>query len=555
MTSPQSTGDVADRPTAQPVAAVRNLRVETSDGLCIVDDVSFDLHAGEILGVVGESGSGKTTSVLSFFGFAQHGARFVDGTVTVPGRDPIDLATATNMRDLRGRYFSYVPQNPGTALNPTMRIAKLLREVGDRRAAVDPVFRERRDVVTSEALDIVGLPTTPEFRKRYPHQLSGGQQQRVCIAMALLSGSKAIVLDEPTTGLDVITQAAVIRELQRLRSEIGVSMVYISHDLAVVSQLATRVAVMYAGQVVEVGATEDVLRRPSHPYTRGLLESRPDIHRPRTFGSPAEDDGRPGRTPASEPTDAVLDVRGLNITHRVRGVEAASVRDISFALKRGECLALVGQSGSGKTTIARAVAGIQKVDTGEFVLGGRQLPSDSAARTVEQRRDLQIVFQNATQALNPRETVHTAIERVLRQTKKADPSVTTTTAELLEMVRIRESCAHRLPRELSGGERQRVCIARALAASPKVIVCDEITSALDVTVQAAVLELLNDLRRKLGVALLFITHDLGVVAGIADTVMILESGRVRESGVARTVLDSPTSDYGRRLIEAVPTLC
>jgi peptide/nickel transport system ATP-binding protein len=549
MTNDYGMAIAAPITTDDAVAAVSNLRVDAPTGARIVDDVSITLGRGEIVGLVGESGSGKTTTALAFFGYSQHGARFASGTVTVPDHAPVDLVAGTDVRDVRGRYFSYVPQNPGTALNPVMRIGQLLDEISDRRCAADAVFASKVAQVTDEVLGIVDLPTTREFRRRYPHQLSGGQQQRVCIAMALLSGSKAIVLDEPTTGLDVVTQAAIIDELRRLRDEHGVSMVYISHDLAVVAELADRVAVMYSGQIVEVGATADVLHQPKHEYTRKLLAAHPDINRAGAFRA----DTGPA-TPAPASATAVLDVQQLCITHRVRGVATASVKDIGFSLERGECLALVGESGSGKSTTARAVAGIQCVDSGTIRLAGQTMPADPADRTAEQRRRLQIVFQNAAQALNPRESVSTAIERARRQAARANPGTLRPTAELLELVRLSAKHADKLPRHLSGGERQRVCIARALAASPDVLVCDEITSALDVSVQASVLKLLCDLRSDLGVALLFITHDLGVVAGIADSVMVLDRGRICEKGPTEQVLHAPQSEYAQRLMAAVPSL-
>ena len=612
MTEAQSVGysirTSSAREALAQVVSVDGLRVETATGLPIVDNVSFDLREGEILGVVGESGSGKTTTALSVFGFAQGGARFAQGRVTIPGRPGIDLATSRTLRDLRGRYFSYVPQSPGTALNPSMRIGRLLKEVSDRRAAADPAFRQRVAAETADVLKTVDLPAGEEFRRRFPHQLSGGQQQRVCIAMALLSGSKAIVLDEPTTGLDVITQAAVIGELRRLREERGVSMVYISHDLAVVAELATRVAVMYAGEIVEVGDAHDVLTNPSHPYTRGLLQARPDFkrngaitpmkgvavglgHRPPSCSfaprcSRATEECRTQRPPVVPTTSgaeasvrcfhpvheplvlteradsgqgrseagSVLSVQDLNITHRVRGVATASIREINFELGRGQCLALVGESGSGKSTIARAVAGLQAVDSGAIHLAGEPLPVKGARRSADQHRRLQIVFQNATAALNPRESIGTAIDRARRSAFKTRAADVPTVEDLLDLVRLPRSVVDRLPRELSGGERQRVCIARALATRPDVIVCDEITSALDVSVQAAVLALLNDLRRELGVALLFITHDIGVVAGLADAVMVLDKGRICETGPTAQVLRTPSSDYARKLMDAVPTV-
>ena len=584
---------------------LEGLRVETTDGRAIVDDVALSLGRGEILGLVGESGSGKTTTALSLFGFAQAGVVLAGGTLNLTGHASFDLTQPAAVAKLRGRDLAYVPQSPGTALNPSMRIGMALREM-QRKSRQSGENRDA-DQLRQEVLGIVGLPQTDEFLRRFPHQLSGGQQQRVCIAIALVSGARTMILDEPTTGLDVITQAVVIDELRRLRRDLGVSMIYISHDLAVVADLATHVSVMYSGKVVETGTTHDVIRTSAHHYTRGLLQSTPN-HRssrpvlampgvaislteragvqcsfsprcPRAsddcrtvepalvpLGAPehlvacfhpassglavAEPDG-PSAAARTRPQPKVLDVEGLSVEHRVKGRKVAAVDDVSFTVGRGECVAIVGESGSGKTTTARAIVGLQRYETGTISLHGTELSPLAARRTSDQRRRVQIVFQNATAALNPREDVRTTIKRALRV---CPSDKRRSVEELMELVRLQPGLAASFPSELSGGERQRVGIARALATDCELLVCDEVTSALDVSVQAAVLNLLRELRDSLGLSMLFITHDLGVVANVADEVLVLQRGSICEAGPARAMLDGPRSDYAQQLVAAAPVV-
>jgi peptide/nickel transport system ATP-binding protein len=581
------------------VLAAAGLRVQVArGGAAIVEDVALELRAGEILGLVGESGSGKTTTALALLGYARPGAQIAAGSVRIGGRELVGLRER-ELRDLRGRIVSYVPQDPSSSLNPSQRVGRQILEM----------LRGRQpDGVVTDALRRVHLPADQAFARRFPHQLSGGQQQRVAIAMAIVGEPPLVVLDEPTTGLDVVTQAAILEEIRRLRREIGLAMVYVSHDLSVVGAIADRIAVMYAGRVVEQGPAAELLARPRHPYTRALVASIPDHVAPRRLrgiegvavGVGERPDGcafapRCSRRidectqalPALEaiggerlvrcirwrdtppvvfeealvasadelPEQPLLVVEGLRAEHRSRGEVFVAATDVSFEIARAQCVALVGESGSGKTTVARCIAGLHAPAAGRVGFGGDALAPLAAGRTREQRRRIQIVFQNPDDSLNPRHRVGETIARPARVLRGLGASeARKEVLALLERVRLPERLADRYPRELSGGERQRVAIARALAARPDLVVCDEVTSALDVSVQAAVLELLAELRSELGLALLFISHDLGVVASVADRVLVLDRGQVCEEGPALRLLHAPQAAYTRSLIEAAPRL-
>ncbi|MEY9863817.1 peptide/nickel transport system ATP-binding protein [Catenulispora sp. GAS73] len=597
-----------------PILTVRDLRIQTAAGAEIVGGVDLALEHGQTLGIVGESGSGKTTMALALLGYAARGARIAGGEVEVDGESLLGLSEGA-LREVRGRLISYVPQDAGQALNPSLRIG----------ASIGDVIRARGVEGTSRIrglLAAVDLPNTDAFARRLPHQLSGGQQQRVTIAMALGCEPPVVVMDEPTTGLDVVTQQSVLREVRRLRQERGVSIVYVSHDLAVVSQIADRMAVMYAGRVVEEGPTADLLNNPRHPYTKGLIQSIPNHRQPTALvpmegtalgvedrptgcpfaprcpqrtdacvealpelidlgpgpGSGTGPDLAPGgrhlvrclhhaATPpveagpalgsheAAAARAAALSVTGLRATHRGRAETVVAAEDITFDVAAGECVALVGESGSGKSTIARCLVGLHRPEAGTITLAGTELADRIRKRTVEQRRGIQYVFQNPFQSLNPRRRIGEDLARpgrVLRGLSAADARAEV--PALLERVRLPARLADRFPHQLSGGERQRVAIARALAARPDVLVCDEVTSALDVSVQAAIIEVLASLRADLGVAVLLITHDIGVVAVAADRVLVLEHGLVCESGPTGQILRAPQHPYTRRLIAAAPTL-
>jgi len=582
---------------------VSDLRVELEgSGVDIVDEIALQIHAGEVLGLVGESGSGKTTVGMALLGHVRRGGKVGGGAVAVDGRDVSALGD-DELRRLRGGVVAYIPQDPGTALNPALRIGTQLAEVLEAHAS--SWSEEERRQRVREALAEVALPTDDVFLRRYPHQLSGGQQQRVAIAMAFANRPKVIVCDEPTTGLDVTTQARVLETVRDLCRSHQVAALYVTHDLAVVAELADRVAVMYAGRIVESGAREAIFSAPRHPYTRRLLRAVPDIAGKRTVvGIPgraalpgsrpegcffhprcplADDESRSAFPPVTElggghmvrcfhhaeavkhaePEGAgqlgprtvgeelVLTVRDLDAHY---GASHALFR-IDLDVHREECLALVGESGSGKTTLARSVSGLHSDYTGQVRLRDDPLPEAARRRSREARKEIQYIFQNPYASLNPRRTIGQTIGRQLQlfyPGARADTG--RRVAECLERVALSSSAASRFPDQLSGGERQRVAIARALAAQPSVLICDEVTSALDVSVQAAIIELLGELRRDMGLSLLFITHDLALIRTIADRVAVMNKGRIVEQGSVDGILTAPSAEYTRELLANTPSI-
>jgi oligopeptide/dipeptide ABC transporter ATP-binding protein len=593
------------------VSAVATASVIRVDDLClqlqtgepVVDGVTFSVAAGEIVGLVGESGSGKTTTALALLGYTRPGVVIKGGTVEVGGESVLGR-DRRSLRGLRGKTVSYVPQDPGGALNPSMRVGEAILDVLRAHRPGGGAGESVRS-----ALERVELGQDPRFAGRYPHQLSGGQQQRVTIAMACVCDPPVAVLDEPTTGLDVLTQDRILAELRRLRDEDGMAMVYVTHDLAVVSQMADRIVVMYAGRIVENGPAAEVIERPRHPYTRALVEAIPDFKNPRALRGitgvsvgvgewpggcafaprcahqqprchetvPVLEEAVSGhhvrcmrwkeldlqagdRTKGRAPQVVVesaplLQVSGLEARYRSSRSTGPAVDAVSFSVEQGRCVALVGESGSGKTTIGRCIAGLHVPAAGTISFDGVPVAGAARKRPLEVRRRIQIVFQNPFESLNPRQRVRSSIIRplrVLRRLSRAEAEKEV--GELLERVKLPTRLGERFPVELSGGERQRVAIARALAARPDLLICDEVTSALDVSVQAAVLELLQELQRDLRLSMLFITHNLGVVACIADSVLVMDRGSLCETGAVSEVLARPSHDYTRRLLAAAPCL-
>ena len=586
-----------------PVLEVENLRVEVEGrGIDIVDEISFDVAGGEVLGLVGESGSGKSTVGVALLGHARRGAKIAGGSVRIEGRDIVGLP-AEALRALRGRTVSYVPQDPGAALNPALRIRLQLMEtlVAHGFGSSD----EEREKRLREMLGEVMLPQDDQFLRRYPHQLSGGQQQRVGLAMAFACRPRVIVLDEPTTGLDVTTQAHVLETVRMLCDAHGVAAVYVSHDLAVVATLTDRVAVMYGGRIVELGPERALFKTSAHPYTRRLIEAIPELSGRHALegipGTPPRPGHRPTgcyfaprctyavvrcleefpavsrvsdrhdvrcfrhadvlalgaaeRRPAAPrlqgPPETLIDVQRVDAAHGERQV----LFDVSLAVRPRECIALVGESGSGKTTLARCIAGLHRNFTGTIEFDGRALPRDARGRDRRTRQQIQYIFQSPYSSLNPRKTIGEIINQPLRlffELGRQERHARIVAA--LERVQLGPSVVPRYPHELSGGERQRVAIARGLAAEPTLLVCDEVTSALDVSVQAAIVDLLAELQRDMQLGLLFVTHNLALIRTIAADVAVMSGGRIVESGKVDDVLDSPQQEYTKALLADTPSM-
>ena len=592
---------------AEQLLEVRNLSVAYRQGggwSRAVDEVSFSVRAGEVFGLVGESGCGKSTIALQLLGYRHPFTKVEQGDVLFKGRNLVSMSRAA-LDALRGDRIAFVPQNPTTALNPGIRIGVQLAETMVAHGRADAAHSA---TAIAEILTLVGLPAEPGFQRRYPHQLSGGQQQRVCIAMALACDPDLLVLDEPTTGLDVTTQEQIVFLLSDLRRRIGVAMLYVTHDLALLSQIADRIGVMYAGRMVEVAPIHDIFLLPRHPYTQGLIASIPIIDErsvPRSRrlrgllrrrelppGCPFAprcdhardrcaqerqelqpvDEGHAvacwrWREIAPIPADPapaskvagqagpvpVLSLSNVHVLYGSKGKGFRAVNDVSFDIKEGEVFALVGESGSGKSTLARVISGLVAPSTGIIRLRGEQLAGSVRHRSHEQRRLIQYIFQNPDASLNPRARIGETIARPLTHFFGMDNSrARDSVADALHDVRLDASYQERYPDQLSGGERQRVAIARALTAKPALLLCDEILSALDVSVQASILTLLQQLKSEHGIAMLFISHDLAVVRLLADRVCVLYGGEVMEIGPRNAVFSPPYHPYTYSLLHAVP---
>ena len=587
------------------ILTVRDLEIALDpSGVEIDHEVSFELVEGEVLGLVGESASGKTTAATSLLNFQRRGAKIIGGSIHIDGRDVLALR-ASQLRQLRGGVISYVPQDPGSALNPALRIGLQLREVLEDHGFGESEAERRTRV--EEMMAEVLLPCTKEFLRRYPHQLSGGQQQRVVLAMAFSCRPRIIVLDEPTTGLDVTTQAHVLNTIRDLVTAHGAAAVYVTHDLAVVAELANRIAVMYAGRLVEIGPAAELFAGASHPYSRRLLRAIPVLAGRRTLEGIPGFAPRPGHRPAGcafaprcsyvvarcsaemPPEEIVgqmhrvrcwrheevraqapelareddtslvsvgdaglLTVRGVTAWYGSREI----LHDIDITLRARECLALVGESGSGKTTLARCIAGLHRFRIeGDIGFQGKALPRLASSRPRAIRHAIQYVFQNPYSALNPRKTVAQILSQPLRiffdytHDQREDRL-----AEVLDLVSLDDTLLSRYPDQLSGGERQRVAIARALAAEPTVLICDEVTSWLDVSVQASIIQLLVRLQNEIGLSMLFVTHNLALIRSIAYDVAVMSEGRVVEYGPTDDVLADPQVEYTRKLLADTPTI-
>ncbi|TFH50753.1 MAG: dipeptide ABC transporter ATP-binding protein [Lysobacterales bacterium] len=534
----------------EPLLRVENLRVEARVGAdrfaAIVKNVSFSIAPGEVLALIGESGSGKTTIALSALGYARPGCRIAGGHIFLQGTDVLGLERES-LRKLRGRRISYLAQSAAATFNPALTIGEQVTESAVLHGVMDRQSAEAHAVELYRRLD---LPDVESLGRRYPHQVSGGQLQRLMAAMALCSGPELMVLDEPTTALDVTTQIEVLGAFKEIIRDQGTAAIYVSHDLAVVAQIADRILVLRGGDVMEMGDTAQILSKPAHSYTRKLMAA---IRPPPSVG-----DGEARAEQEAQGEPLVLQVKNLTAGYGPlrNGKPAATVlTEVDAQVKKRSVLGVIGESGCGKSTLARVIAGLLPAASGEVLLDGRDLEDKVADRSLEKLQRVQIVFQMADVALNPRQRIGDILGRPLTlyhglsgaQREKR-------VAELLAMVELPVSFSGRYPEELSGGQKQRINLARALAANPDVILADEVTSALDTIVGAAVIDLLKGVRERLGVSYVFISHDLSTVASFADRIMVLYAGRVVEDGTTRQILGLPSHPYTQLLLSSVPEL-
>ncbi|CAH2602958.1 glutathione ABC transporter ATP binding subunit GsiA [Rhodovastum atsumiense] len=530
---------MADPAAAVPLLEIRGLTValpEGGDRAFAVEGVSFDIFPREILCVVGESGSGKSVTGHAIMGLLPKPAlRVAAGAILLHGQNVLAM-TEAEQRALRGQRIGMIFQEPMTALNPLMRVGAQIEEVLEIHTLLDRAQRRERVL---ELIAAVGLPDPEAIRRSYPFRLSGGQRQRVMIAMALALEPDLLIADEPTTALDVTTQKQIlelIRDIQRTRR---MAVMFITHDFGVVAEIADRVAVMQHGHLVELGRAEEVLNRPQHPYTRKLIASLPG------HGAP--------RPPFERQGEALLAADGIRKAYRGRGGrELVVADDINLTIHPGETVGLVGESGSGKSTLARTVVGLVRPDGGRMWFKGTDLLGLDRRRFKPFRRDVQMVFQDPYASLNPRHRVGDIIAQGPIAFGEAAEVARARARELLELVGLPAAAAARYPHEFSGGQRQRISIARALAVRPALLIADEPVSALDASVQSQVLRLLDDIRRRFNLAMLFITHDLRIAAEICDTVGVMHRGRIVEYGPAAEVLSRPTDPYTQLLLDAVP---
>lgn len=548
------------------VLRCRDLRLATFDGTEILHGVDFDLYRGEIVGLVGESGSGKTTAGLATMGHFRTGLIKTDGTITLHTREgeSIDIFSLNEdqLRDLRGGRVAYIPQDPALSLNPAMRVGDQIREVLDIHG-FGSTKQEREDRVR-EVMRDVDLPDTDEYLNRWPHQLSGGQQQRVGIAMAFAMYPDVLICDEPTTGLDVTTQNHVLKTIRTMTVKNDVASLYITHDLAVVAELVDRVIVMLRGDIVEEGPYNTVLYSPKHPYTKKLLAAIPDLAGRKDIAGfsrwgEGPDAGRATTStaaPAEEREEmpkhsALLEVRDLEMAYGSNQV----LHGINLKVEAGESILILGESGSGKTTLSRSVVGLNDGYTGQVLLRGQELAPSSRKRSLPERKDVQYIFQSPFSSLNPRRTIgeSMSVPLVIADELSKDEQ-RAIVEETLEAVQLDRSFYDRRPGDLSGGERQRAAIGRALVSTPSVLVCDEVTSALDVSVHANILQLLAELRHERGLAMLFVTHNIALARHIATRVAVLNKGVIVDEGPVDEVLENPQHEYTKELLANIPSL-
>ena len=557
-----------------PILEVEHLRVQfTSDSgtTTAVVDESFSIRPGETLALVGESGSGKSVTSLSVMRLVEHGGgKIVNGSIKLRCRDGrvVDLrhANKSELQHLRGSEVAMIFQEPMTSLNPVFTVGAQIAESLILHRGMDEKEALKEAV---HLLELVRIPDAERISLRFPHQLSGGMRQRVMIAMALACKPQLLIADEPTTALDVTVQAQILALISELQKEIGMAVLFITHDMGVVAQIADRVAVMRYGEIVESGTAQAIFAHPQHPYTQALLSAVPrlgalkDIEHPCFFRLIDPDNGKVIEPPSDKlppPGETILEVKNLVKTFPVRtdfwGRPTYVVRacdHVSFDLRAGETLSIVGESGCGKSTTGRAVLRLLDVDSGEVLHRGKSLLRMTRHELQEERRNLQMIFQDPYASLDPRQTVGYSIaEPMMIHNYCSKKEMYDRVALLLKRVGLSPDMANRYPHEFSGGQRQRICIARALSLKPQIIVADECVAALDVSIRAQVVNLMMELQEELGLSYIFISHDMGVVERISHRVAVMYLGQIVEMGSRRAVLGNPLHPYTQKLLSAVP---
>jgi len=536
----------------------------------VVSEISYDLQKGETLGIVGESGSGKSVSSMAVMGLNRFsGGKITEGKIIFdsPTLGKVDLVALPekDFRKIRGKEISMIFQEPMTALNPVLRCGDQVKEVLQIHTKLSVELIEKKVL---ELFELVKLPRPAKLMNAYPHEISGGQKQRVVIAMAMACDPLLIIADEPTTALDVTVQASILDLLKELQRTKGTSIIFISHDLGVIGEVADKVLVMYRGEIKEQQNVVDLFKNPQHPYTKGLLACRPTLDITSTRLLTIEDviagktlvEAEPKKENINEALQLVVEglctwfpLKKKLFSNKVEYVKA--VDEVSFEVRKGETLGLVGESGCGKTTLGRTVMRLEDSIAGKITFEGRDITHLKGRELKALRKDIQIIFQDPYASLNPRMT----IEQTLIEPMKVNKVLSSYSERkdraiyLLEKVGLSEDHLQRYPHEFSGGQRQRINIARTLTLSPKLIICDESVSALDVSVQAQVLNLLNDLKDEFGFTYIFISHDLSVVKFISDRIIVMNKGRIEEEGEALEIYRNPKSAYTKSLIDAIPT--
>jgi peptide/nickel transport system ATP-binding protein len=545
-----------------PLLRVRDLQVafRTNTGTVdAVQGVSFDLAAGETLAIVGESGSGKSTTAMSIISLLQGNGRVTGGSIEFDGRELVGMAES-ELREIRGAEIGLVPQDPMSNLNP---VSKIGVQVAETLLVHGRATKRDVDEKVVEVLTAAGLPDAAERAKQYPHEFSGGMRQRALIAIGLACAPRLLIADEPTSALDVTVQRTILDQIDRMTAELGTSVLLITHDLGLAAERASKLVVMHRGRVVEQGPALQLLQNPQHEYTKRLVAAAPSVAaaRQQTIVHGAAGAGAAGAgagadgAGAGAASDNIIEVRGLTKVYPVRGRadDFTAVDDVSFDIPRGTTVALVGESGSGKTTTARMLLKVVEPTAGTMAFDGQDIAGLRKRELSSFRQRVQPIFQDPYSSLNPSFTIGRIIGEPLDAYKRGSQTERRARVrELMDQVALPASMLRRYPGELSGGQRQRVAIARALALKPDLIVCDEPVSALDVLVQAQILELLGELQRELGLSYLFISHDLAVVRLISDRVCVMQQGRIVEQAESEELFQNPRHPYTRQLLASIP---